>query len=135
MKAPEAIIPLNTIHRYSSPKRRTIPEQNFNLYSVNCSQAQFRWQLKVYRQARREIQDAEGELAPIHGGSLIYLKHAQSGGYLNAEELDFISVRKDERKRVTVKLPLADGHELPGEEDQVSTNSIFEVELSESNSN
>ena len=68
--------------RPKSPKRRRNPENLFNWYEANVSQNFQKWQIIAFRQT----DDPTTTDFELHGGDVVRLKHAESGGYITVDD-------------------------------------------------
>ena len=73
---------LESPYRQKSPLRRRNPENYFPWFEANASQNCEKWTILAYRHNEEPLEEAR----LLHGGDIVRIKHAESGGYLTVDE-------------------------------------------------
>ena len=69
-------------YRQKSPLRRRNPENYFPWFEANVGQNFEKWTILAYRHCNSPSEEAR----LLHGGDIVRIKHAESGGYLTVDE-------------------------------------------------
>ena len=103
--------------RPKSPQRRRNPENLFPWYEANVSQNFEKWTIQSYRQTEKAT------LADfyLHGGDVVRLRHAESGGYITVDDQ---SKLRNGLQEAYVRV-----YKGNDESEETTTNQLFEVEM------
>jgi len=109
-------IPCESEFRPKSPLRRRSPEKLFYCFEANVSQNYEKWEILAYRHS----QPHAIEEFLLHGGDVVRIKHAESGGYITVDEG---SQEKNGMKEAYVRVYKgSDASEI------MTSNQLFEIE-------
>ena len=108
-------------YRPNCPHRRPQLASIFQRFEVNIGSEAEKWQVIPYRQ----FLDDKYAARLIFGGSVIRLKHAESGGYICIDDEGKLPTG-DQQAYLRIYTGPQTGEDA---DEQVSTNSLFEVEI------